>query len=105
MLPLPDKRLDELERLRLAEGLQRHLRHREITSQVDQLGGKLRVELQLFTAHRAKPQYPAAMFLPDVSQVAYQVQGGLIRPLQIIHEQHQRSALAQCVEESRHRFK
>ncbi len=40
-----------------------------------------------------------------MSQVAEQVQGGLIRPLQVIYEQQQRCPLAQRVKEPRHRFK
>jgi hypothetical protein len=44
------------------------------------------------------------MVLPVVAQVAQQVQGGPIGPVQVIHEQHQRPRPGERVEEPRYRF-
>jgi hypothetical protein len=95
---------NEVDGLRLAEWLQRQLADRQVAPQVREPCGKLRVERQPFAAQRAKPQHPAAMLLPEVAQVAQQVEGGHIRPVQVIHEQHQWRRPGQGVEEPRHRF-
>ena len=97
--------LHELEGLRLAERLQRHLADRQVTPQVGEFCGKLRPRLKLITAYRAQQQHTAAMLDPGVSQVAHQVQRSPIYPVQVFQEQHQRRALRQGIEEAGHRFK
>ena len=86
LMLLPCDGLNELDGLRLAECLQRHLRNRQVPSQIGQLGGKLRVHRQSFPAHRAQQEHAAAMPLPIPCQVAQQVEGGPIDPLQIIEQ-------------------
>src|SRR6266700_3137884 len=100
MHSLPDERLNELEGLRLAERLQRHLGHRQIASQVGQLRGKRRRGLQPFRADGAQQQHPAAMPAPVVAQVAQQVEGGPVHPVQVLQQQHQRGTLGQGVQEA-----
>ncbi len=85
--------MNELEGLRLTERLQADLADGQVASQVGELGGKRRIELQPFTAHRQEQQHAAALPDPVVSQVAQQVEGGPIHPLQVIEEQHQWRAL------------
>ncbi len=86
MRSLPCYSLHEVEGLRLAECLQGHLANRQVTPQVGQLDGKLRVELQLIAAYRTQQQYAAVMPLPVASQVAHQVQRGPIHPVQVIQQ-------------------
>ena len=50
---LPCDGLNELDGLRLAQRLQRHPREGQVASQVGQLRGKLRVQLQFSTAYGA----------------------------------------------------
>ena len=45
------------------------------------------------------------MLLPVMSQVAQQVEGSPIYPVQVIQQQHQRRMLCQGVQQARHRFK
>jgi hypothetical protein len=102
--PLHYDGLNELEGLCLAQHLQGHLRERQVASQVGQLGGQLRLRLQSFTAYGAQQQHTRAMALPVACQVAQQVEGGPIHPVQVIQQQHQRCALRQGVQQARHRF-
>ncbi len=78
--------LHELESLRLAERLQRHLADRQITPQVGEFYGQLRPRLQLIAANRAQQQHAAAMLDPGVSQVAHQVERSPIYPVQVIQQ-------------------
>ena len=45
------------------------------------------------------------MPFPVPTQVAHQVEGGPIHPMQVIEQQHQRPSLRQGIHQSRHRFK
>ena len=45
------------------------------------------------------------MPFPVAAQIAQQVEGGLICPVQVIEQQHQRRPVCQGVEETCHRFK
>src|SRR5258708_9918424 len=103
--PLSYDGLNELEGLRLAQRLQGDLCERQVASQVGQLGGKLWVQRQPFTAHGAQQQRPAVMAPPIVAQVTQQVEGGAIHPAQVIQQQQQRRALRQGVQQARYRFK
>ncbi len=105
MVPLACDGLKELEGLLLTQRLQGHLRERQVASQVGELGGKPRLWLQPLTAYRAQQQHTRAMALPVACQVAHQVEGGSIHPVQVIQQQHQRRALCQGVQQARHRFK
>ena len=78
---LPYDGLNELEGLCLAQRLQRHLRERQVASQVGELDGKLWVQRQPFTAHGGQQQHPAAMPDQGACQVAQQVEGGPIHPV------------------------
>src|SRR5437660_666969 len=73
--------LKKLDGLRLAQRLQRDPRDRKVAAQVGEICGELRVKFPPLTAYRAQQQHPAAMSLPVPSQVAQQVEGGLIDPL------------------------
>ncbi len=42
---------------------------------------------------------------PGACQVAHQVEGGPIDPVQVIQEQHQRRPLCQGIQKARYRFK
>ena len=105
LLACCDDGLKQLERLAVAQWLQADLADRQVPSQVGQLRGKLCGELQSFPAHRAKAQHPAALPFPVAGQVAQQVEGGLIYPVQVIEQQHQRREACQGLEQTRHRFK
>src|SRR5437764_9163467 len=97
--------LKELDGLRLAQRLQRDPRDRQVAAQVGEICRELRVEFHPLTAYRTQQQHPAAMGLPVPSQVAQQVEGGPIYPVQVIQQQHQRRTLAQGVHQPRYRFK
>src|SRR5207244_2894645 len=84
MCSLPNDGLYEVESLGLAQRLQSHLRHRQVSSQVGELSGKPGVQVQPFTAQRAQQEHRRAMPFPVATQVAYQVEGGPIYPVQVI---------------------
>ncbi|HEX6553594.1 MAG TPA: hypothetical protein VF026_12585 [Ktedonobacteraceae bacterium] len=102
---MPEQGFQQLEDLRPAQRLQGYGRERQIPPQVGELGGQLRLGCQLFAAHGAKPQHRRAVPLPRARQVAQQVQGGLIRPVQVLHQQHQWPPLCQSLHQPGQRFK
>ena len=82
--PLSDDGSHEVDSLLLAERRQGDLIDRQVTAQIGQLRGQLRVQFQPFTAHRPQQQYPTAMPAPGVAQVAQQVERGPIHPVQVL---------------------
>src|SRR5207237_4989836 len=89
--------LKKLDGLRLAQRLQRDPLDLQVAAQIGEISGELRVEFPPLTSYRAQQQLPAAMPLPVPSQVAQQVEGGLIDPLQVIQQEHQWRMLCQGV--------
>lgn len=84
MLSLPNDGFDQLKGLLLAQRLQGGLCDRQFASQISQPSRNRRGELQLIAAYCAQQQQPTAMAFPGMCQLAQQVEGDSVHPLQVL---------------------